>query len=454
MSLIQNFVIKDNHAHFDVVLENDIYLALVTQYEAEYLKNIKVDGFRPGQVPKEVAIKHINPMAFEEFIVDKIVNANTQEVINELEPILKDHDRHALDLNFDSAEDKGVRKDDKDSFVYSLKAKLLTKVNLKAITDLKKPVVSTDDFTSLEEYKAQQVSGFLKDLNEFDQSSNPIKLGDKVTVKFEGSQDGVSKPELQSEGYTVMIGNKEFLEDFENNMIGLKINDQKTFNLTFPADYFAQEMAGKTVEFKIEIKEVMVPKFATLEELVAGSDKVKEQFKSLEEINSYIESRYQAELTSHTNQKVRSQLTQFLIKETEDVELNNQEVELQTDHIFNSILKDAKEAGTSVNEMFIKSGLKSDRKDFANLDSLLVRAEIEKNIREEFKIQSILLAVVFEQKIPMPQKEEIDPYIDQIVQYPTMFGYPEGLKKEEYTNMVVDRMLKSKAFDWLVENMQ
>ena len=90
----------------------------------------------------------------------------------------------------------------------------------------------------------------------------PVKNGDITVIDFAGSVDGVPFDGGTAEDYELEIGSHSFIEGFEDQMVGMKIDEEKDINVTFPEDYFSKELAGKPAVFKVtvhEIKEKQIP---------------------------------------------------------------------------------------------------------------------------------------------------------------------------------------------------
>jgi trigger factor len=83
---------------------------------------------------------------------------------------------------------------------------------------------------------------------------------DRVVIDFLGKKDGVPFQGGQANDYPFVLGQGMMLPDFENAVEGAKAGESKTFDLTFPADYHAKDLAGQTVQFEITVKQVQAPK--------------------------------------------------------------------------------------------------------------------------------------------------------------------------------------------------
>ncbi len=94
---------------------------------------------------------------------------------------------------------------------------------------------------------------------------------DRVVIDFLGRKDGVPFQGGQASDYPFVLGQGMMLPDFENTVEGSKAGDAKTFDLTFPADYHAKDLAGQTVQFEITVKQVQAPQLPEVDAEFAKS---------------------------------------------------------------------------------------------------------------------------------------------------------------------------------------
>jgi trigger factor len=88
------------------------------------------------------------------------------------------------------------------------------------------------------------------------EAPRPAREGDVAVVDFTGKVDGKALSGLDAQGYHLELGSKSFIEGFEEQLIGHSAGDKVTVTVTFPADYGNKDVAGKTAEFDVEIKEL------------------------------------------------------------------------------------------------------------------------------------------------------------------------------------------------------
>jgi len=85
-------------------------------------------------------------------------------------------------------------------------------------------------------------------------------MGEVLTIDFDGTVDGKSFPGMKSENYRLELGSKSFVDDFEEQLVGMKVGDKKDVKVKFPKDYHAENLAGKKAVFAVNVKELRVHK--------------------------------------------------------------------------------------------------------------------------------------------------------------------------------------------------
>jgi trigger factor len=452
MSMVKNLTINELDAKFDVVVNNDEYLALVDKFQNEEMKNVKVDGFRPGMVPKEIALKHIDAAALESLIMEKIVKETSKSAFAEVDEKLTSEGRVLLSLAYDTSDEKSIKEDDQQNLNYSCIANLLPKVDLSAVEKLKVTIdQSQTNYPEYEAFEKSQIRSLMKDANEYESSIEGAKDGDKVVMSFSGELNGEKHDELGSDQYTLLLGSNEFLPEFEAAVLGMKTDESKTFDVQFPSDYFSEKFAGKTVVFTTVIKEVNSPKYNSIQEIIESSEDKKQQLESEENIKSFIKTRYDQEKNEFEKSAKQTAVIEKIISDSPNFPISSEVVNQQTDRIFNQLLEYAQRSGQNVGKAFVAMGMKSDNKNIENADSLTIRSEIEENVKKELKLQYTYLTVIRTKKLELPSLDELKVYVDQIKASPSMYGYPETASEEELTDMIGDNLANRKALDYLID---
>ena len=118
--------------------------------------------------------------------------------------------------------------------------------------------------TVTDEDVQMSIEELIADYTEYNESADrAAQEGDYLSIDFSGTIDGAGFDGGDAEDYEFTLGEEEFPEDFEKNLIGKKAGEEVSFSMTYPTDYY-EEVAGKTAEFKVTVKsvsEVVVPEY-------------------------------------------------------------------------------------------------------------------------------------------------------------------------------------------------
>ena len=237
---------------FDVTPE-EFEKALDKAFEEENAK-VSIQGFRKGKAPRSVFEKHYGVESLYATAIDVILNNKIQEAVKD-ENLVKDFIGQFEPL----LEDKVERN---TNFKVSLVIDTYPEVKLgdyKGIEVAKKNLEVTD-----EEVEQACKSMAAKDATMEVKAEQVIAKNDFATFDFVGSVDGVEFPGGKADNYELQIGSGQFIPGFEDQMIGMKAEEVKDINVTFPENYGEASLAGKAAVFKVtvhEVKEQKLPEF-------------------------------------------------------------------------------------------------------------------------------------------------------------------------------------------------
>ena len=219
----------------------------VTQEVESFYKDLgkkaKIKGFRPGKVPRNILERY-----FKDYVKAEVI----QKLIEETYPkALSETDLHPVSPPVIDPGEFEVGK----PFQYSVVLEVKPEVKLEGYTGLKIE-------GKKEEVKDEEVEGRLKALQNLHANlktiseARPIQAGDYVIVDYEASMGGKPLEGGKAIDFTVEVGSGQFIPAFEEKLIGLKPEEEKEIEVSFPEDYGYQKWAGKTISFHVKIKEI------------------------------------------------------------------------------------------------------------------------------------------------------------------------------------------------------
>ena len=216
-------------------------------------KTAKIKGFRPGKIPREILERNYREDAEGETI-SNIVNRYYWETLQEknipavTQPEIQQHGIKAeKDFSFSATVEVEPAVEPKDYLGLEL--------------EKEEPVVTDEDL----EVRMLEIRQMFATMEEVEEDRG-IRMGDFVTLDFTGNVAGEQLNELKSENYMLEIGSKTFVPGFEEQLTGLKQGDEKTVAVKFPDNYNAAHLAGKDVEFTVNIKGIRVKKLPEIDD--------------------------------------------------------------------------------------------------------------------------------------------------------------------------------------------
>ncbi len=202
----------------------------------------KIDGFRPGKAPKDVFLKKYGQESLYMDAADICVQGAYAKALEDN----KDLDIVAQpDVKLNKVDDKGIE----FTFVFTTKPE----VKLGKYKGLK---VKKENVEVTQEEIDKAVADMRSHYAENVMKDGAIADGDITVIDFEGFKDGVPFDGGKAENYDLTIGSKTFIPGFEEQLIGMKQDEEKEIKVTFPEDYHSEDLKGKEVTFKVKVKEV------------------------------------------------------------------------------------------------------------------------------------------------------------------------------------------------------
>jgi len=201
---------------------------------------LKIPGFRPGKAPADIALQRIDPRHLLEAASDTAVRQTLYSLVAEQ----KWETVGSPEVNIK----KVARGSD---FEYEAIFSLIPEIKLGGWKDIKV-------FQKSAEVKDEEVEKIIQDLREqradFVPIDRGIAKGDQVEMEYEMYMDNLRTEEGKQKTDKMIIGRGLFLPEVEENLMGLKIGDEKSFKIVYKPDYAQKRFAGKAVEFRVAIK--------------------------------------------------------------------------------------------------------------------------------------------------------------------------------------------------------
>lgn len=260
-------------------------------------KTAKVKGFRPGKIPRQVLEQHYAPQ-MEEQVLGRLINDSYFKALVE--------HRIAAVSDPEIVENSPLEKG--KPFSYEAQVEIKPEVEVKDYTGipLQKEKFEPDAKVvedRLEEMRAGQAQMEVT-------SRKKARTGDFVVIDFEGFVDGEAFAGGKADGHVLELGSGTFIPGFEEQLEGMKREEEREVEVTFPEEYGNKELAGKPATFKValsEIKEKVPPQLN--DEFAKGFG-----MESLDKLKEQLEESYRTQETNRVDGDLRERLMTALIE--------------------------------------------------------------------------------------------------------------------------------------------
>jgi trigger factor len=282
---------------FKVVLPSSDIRNGIEERLVRLSKQVKLKGFRPGKVPMD-RIKKLYKNEVVGEVLEKLVSSSMSQVLKERNL------RPAADPKITLGEF-----DEEKDLEYSLAFEVYPEVPAIEFSDIKikqlKVEVGEKDLK-------QGIDKILSNSKEWVAltTDRPAKQGDTVLIDFEGTLDGEVFQGGTAKDFQLELGSNRFIPGYEEQLIGVKKGDEKIVKVTFPENYFNKELAGKGVEFKVNVHEIQEAKLPEFNEEFAK----KKGFESLEKLEAGIKEQIAKEFDAIARIKMKKDLFDQLDK--------------------------------------------------------------------------------------------------------------------------------------------
>lgn len=245
---------------------------------AKIANNVNIPGFRKGKAPRNIIEMHYGKEAVKQEAFEIVANKAYSDALDQ-EKLIPVSDPKVEESTFEEGKDM----------------ELTIKVTLKPEPELgeykglhveKEAVEVTDEavedaVNELRKRNAKMVAA---------EDDAVIEKGDFAIIDFAGTVDGEPFSGGEGKGYPLEVGSNSFIPGFEDQLVGLKKGDSTDVEVTFPAEYFVKELAGKEAVFKVNIQDVKRRELPELtdEYVAANSD-----FKTVDELRANYKERMQ-----------------------------------------------------------------------------------------------------------------------------------------------------------------
>jgi trigger factor len=337
---------------------------LMSDMDTEIEKRLKVrartakaPGFRPGKVPMKMVSAQYGAVVQGE-VLNELLDRAFRAVSTE----------HNLRVaGYPRIEPKGDENVD-GAIVFQATFEVYPEVKIGdlagvEIAQSKSEVTDAEIDKTIDILRKQRVHFHTKGVHDAHGDGGPdtsAQNGDRVTVDFVGKIDGVEFAGGKADDYPFVLGEGRMLAEFEQAVLGLKAGEAKTFNMKFPDDYHGKDVAGKTAEFTITVKNVEWAHLPDIDENLAKSLGIADG--DMQKMRDDIRGNLEREVGSRVKAKTKTNVMDALLKVAE---LDVPKVLLQQDseRLAEMTREDMRQRGMNVNDMPFPAELFNEQAD-------------------------------------------------------------------------------------------
>lgn len=404
--------------------KGEIQHALEHAYD-HYRPKVKAAGFRAGKAPNNVVAKEIGDDTIQAEVLEHAMGHAYSDALGE-------HDVAPIDqpkINL-------IKWVPYETLEFEAVVAVMPSVKLpdyKKIKKAKKPV-------KVEQSKVDEmIEDLRRRLAKRVPALKPAAMDDEVKFDFEGKKDGKIVEGAVSKGYTLKLGSGNFIPGFEEELVGLKVGDEKSFEITFPKDYHEKSLAGQPVTFAIKVHEVTRLELPKVDDAFAGEVG---PFKTVAELKADIKDQLTVEAEEAAKREYENELLDEIAQKVK-FEAPERLVTQQLERMKAEISQRLAGSGMTMEQYLQMQGKTQD--------------ELEKEIRPDAE-KRVLLSVVL-QEVAKAEKievsdDEIDHEVEALRVRYTDAKMQEQLNSHEVRNDIFNHLLTQKTIAKLVEYAQ
>jgi len=296
-------------------------------------RTVKLHGFRPGKVPLKVIAQQYGAQVRQEVLGDALQKSFSEAV----------RERNLRVAGYPKFEAKPPQAGSQQ-FEYTATFEIYPEVKLGDIsgTKISRPVVEVG-----EEQVAKTLELLRKQRTSYHAVERQAKERDQVTLDFHGTIAGEEFAGGQGKDLALVLGEGRLLPDFEKQIAGMRANETKAFELTFPEDYHGKEVAGKTASFEVTLKRVAETKLPEINVEFAKNFGVQDG--DLEKLQRDIKDNLLGEVKTRAQARIKDQAMQALLNATQ-VELPQSLVDMEIHRLMENTRKDLESRGVKTQD--------------------------------------------------------------------------------------------------------
>ena len=413
-----------NEVKLNVTIEAEKFDEAIKKVYFKSAKYFNIPGFRKGKAPMNIVEKYYGKEIFYEDAFNEVVPEELEKAVeeNKLEVV----SRPDIDVT-----QIGKGQDLIFTAVFQTKPEAeLGKYKGVEIKKVEYKVTDEDiehELGHMQEHNSRLISV----------EDRPVEKGDIANINFEGFVDDVAFEGGKAENHDLEIGSNTFIPGFEDQIIGMKIDEEKDIKVKFPDEYFSKDLAGKDAIFKVKVNEIKKKELPKLDDEFA---KDVSEFDTLKELKESIKEKQQKQ----NDERAKYETQDAVIKavcENVKVDIPSGMIETETENMLKDMEQRLAYQGLKLDQYLQMMGKTREE----------MQKEYEPQATEAIKSRLALEAVIKAEKIEVADID-VDEKIKEMAKNYGKENDEEFLKNENVRNYIKQGLESEKAIEFLVEN--
>ena len=413
-----------NEVKLEITVEASKFDEAIKRVYFKSAKYFNIPGFRKGKAPMQIVEKYYGKEIFYEDAFNDAANEALEEAVkeNKLEIVSRPE-----------VEIKQMEKGKDLIFTATMQTKPEAELGKYKGVEIKKIEYKvTDEDIDHELSHMQEHNSRLISIDD-----RPVEKGDIATIDFEGFVDGKAFEGGKAENHDLEIGSNTFIPGFEDQIIGMKIDEEKDIQVKFPEEYFSKELAGKDATFKVKLHEIKKKELPKLDDEFA---KDVSEFDTLDELKKSIKEKQEKQNEERAKYETQDAVIKAVCKNMK-VEIPSGMIDMEIDNMIKDIEQRLSYQGLKLDQYLQMMGKTEEE----------LRKEYEPQAIEGIKTRLALEAVIKAEKIE-PDEAEITEKMKEMAKNYGKENDEEFLKNENVANYIKEGLKSEKALDFLVKN--
>ena len=413
-----------NEVKLNVTIEAEKFDEAIKKVYFKSAKYFNIPGFRKGKAPMNIVEKYYGKEIFYE-------DAFNEVVPEELEKAVEDNKLQVVSRPDIEVTQIGKGQDLIFTAVFQTKPEAeLGKYKGVEIRKIEYKVTDEDiehELGHMQEHNSRLISV----------EDRPVEKGDIANINFEGFVDGVAFEGGKAENHDLEIGSNTFIPGFEDQIIGMKIDEEKDIKVKFPDEYFSKDLAGKDATFKVKVNEIKKKELPTLDDEFA---KDVSEFDTLKELKESIKEKQQKQNDERAKYETQDAVMKAVCENVK-VDIPSGMIETETENMIKDMEQRLAYQGLKLDQYLQMMGKTREE----------MQKEYEPQATDAIKSRLAIEAVIKAEKIEVADID-VDEKIKEMAKNYGRENDEEFMKNENVRNYIKQGLESEKALEFLVEN--